>query len=341
MAGLQRRRMLARAAALAGGAALARAGAPAGGAALAALMAPSRAASPPLRLVVAYPPGGVSDEIARLLADRLAAERGAPVLVEHRPGGGGGIAMEMLSRATPDGQLLVFSAITPLTLLPRYGPVRYDPLRDIAPVAEVMSTPTLVAGTPALAAGTFQALVAQARAQPGAVRWATTGVGTTGYRVLELVSEALGLEITHIPYKGGGQSIQDGLGGQFEVMSTNVAAAQLQHVAQSRLKALAVAAPRRLAALPDTPTLAELGVPQANLASRFGVFAPGRTPRALREALNAQVNRALKATEIQARLREGHNTPGAGGVAAFEAAICAEMAQGSCLPGARFPNARK
>jgi tripartite-type tricarboxylate transporter receptor subunit TctC len=307
MAGMQRRRIV-----LAGGA-------------LATAALCSRAAAPPLRLVVAYPPGGVSDEIARLLADRLAAERGAPVLVEHRPGGGGGIAMEMLSRAAPDGQLLVFSAITPLTLLPRYGPVRYDPRRDIAPVAEVMSTPTLVAGTPALAADNFQALVAHARANPGAVRWATTGVGTTGYRVLEVIGNTLGLQVTHIPYKGGGQSIQDGLGGQFEVMSTNVAPAQLQYVAQRRLAALAVGAPRRLAALPDTPTLAELGVPQANLMSRFGVFAPGGTPRALREALNGQINRALDSAEIRARLSAGHNAAGTGRVEVFEEAICAEL----------------
>jgi tripartite-type tricarboxylate transporter receptor subunit TctC len=307
----------------------------AGGSALATATLRGHAAPVPLRLVVAYPPGGVSDEIARLLADRLAAERGSPVLVEHRPGGGGGIAMEMLSRAAPDGNLLVFSAITPLTLLPRYGPVRYDPLRDIAPVAAVMSTPTLVAGTPALAADSFQALVAHARAHAGAVRWATTGVGTTGYRVLEAISSRLGLEITHIPYKGGGQSIQDGLGGQFEVMSTNVAPAQLQHVALHRLTALAVGAPRRLQALPDTPTLAELGVPQANLMSRFGVFAPRGTSRALREALNAQVNRALKAPPIQARLREGHNAPGSDSVADFEAVICAEMTErATCRFGA-------
>lgn len=125
-----------------------------------------------------------------------------------------------------------------------------------------------------------------------------------------------------------GQSIQDGLGGQFEVMSTNVAAAPLQHVAQRRLKALAVAAPRRLAALPNTPTLAELGVPQASLASRFGLFAPGGTPRALREALNAQVNRALKSPAFQARLRSGQATPTGGTVTAPEAVICADMASG-------------
>lgn len=297
------------------------------GAALAAVGV--RAAETPLRIVVAYPTGGVSDEIARLLAERLAAERGQPVRVENRPGGGGGIAMEMLARAPADGRVLVFSALSPLTALPRQGLVRYDPLRDIAPVAAVMHTATLVAGTPVLGAGSFAQMVDLARARPGALRWATTGVGTTGHRVLEAVATTLGLDLVHIPYKGGGQSLVDGLGGQFELMSTNVAPAQLQHVAHGRLKALAVGAPQRLAALAQVPTLAELGVPKANLVSRFGLFAPGGTPRALRSALNAQVNRALQTPALQARLRAGHNEMAGGSVEDFEAAICAEMALGT------------
>lgn len=292
----------------------------------AALVAARVHAEAPLRIVVAYPTGGVSDEIARLLAERLAAERGETVLVENRPGGGGGIAMEMLARAPADGRLLVFSALSPLTALPRQGLVRYDPLRDIAPVAAVMNTATLVAGTAALEAESFAQMVALARAKPAALRWATTGVGTTGHRVLDGVATTLGLEIVHIPYKGGGQSLVDALGGQFELMSTNVAAAQLQHVAQRRLKALAVGAPQRLPALPQVPTFAELGVPKANLVSRFGLFAPGGTPRALRRILNAQVNRALQSPALQSRLREGHNDIVAGSsVGDFEAAICAEM----------------
>jgi tripartite-type tricarboxylate transporter receptor subunit TctC len=291
----------------------------------AALVAASavRGAEPPLRIVVAYPTGGVSDEIARLLAERLAAERGQPVLVENRPGGGGGIAMEMLSRAPGDGRLLVFSAISPLAM----QPLRYDPLRDIAPVAAVMSTATLVAGTSALAADSFAQMVSLARAQPGALRWATTGVGTTGHRVFEAIASALGLEMVHIPYKGGGQSLVDALGGQFELMSTNVAAAQLRLVAQRRLKALAVGAPQRLAGLPGVPTLAELGLPQANRVSRFGLFAPGSLPRASREGLNAQVRRALQSPALQALLRAGHNEIGGGSVDDFEAAVCAEMAR--------------
>jgi tripartite-type tricarboxylate transporter receptor subunit TctC len=282
-----------------------------------------RAAGVPMRIVVAYPTGGVSDEVARLLAERLAAERGQPVLVENRPGGGGGIAMEMLSRAPGDGRLLVFSAISPLAM----QPLRYDPLRDVAPVAAVMATATLVAGTSALAADTFAQMVSLARAQPGTLRWATTGVGTTGHRVFEAITSALALEMVHIPYKGGGQSLVDALGGQFELMSTNVAAAQLRLVAQRRLKALAVGAPRRLASLPGVPTLAELGVPQANRVSRFGLFAPGSMPRALREGLNAQVRRALQSPALQATLRAGHNEIGGGSVDDFEAAVCAEMAR--------------
>ncbi|HEY0821632.1 MAG TPA: tripartite tricarboxylate transporter substrate binding protein [Rhizobacter sp.] len=282
-----------------------------------------RGADAPLRIVVAYPTGGVSDEIARLLAERLAIERGQPVMVENRPGNGGGIAMEMLARAPADGRLLVFSALSPLTM----HPLRYDPLRDIAPVAAVMATATLVAGTSALPAESFAQMVALARAQPGTLRWATTGVGTTGHRVFEAIASALALQMVHIPYKGGGQSLVDALGGQFELMSTNVAATQLRLVAQQRLKALAVGAPRRLPALPAVPTLAELGVPQANLVSRFGLFAPGAAPRPWRDEVNAQVQRALRSPVLQARLRAGHNETAVGGVDPFEAAVCAELAR--------------
>jgi tripartite-type tricarboxylate transporter receptor subunit TctC len=229
----------------------------------------------------------------------------------------------MLARAPADGRLLVFSALSPLTM----QPLRYDPLRDVAPVAAVMATATLVAGTSALAADSFAQMVSLARAQPGTLRWATTGVGTTWHRVFEAIASALALQMVHIPYKGGGQSLVDGLGGHFELMSTNVAAAQLRLVAQQRLKALAVGAPQRLPALPAVPTLAELGVPQANRVSRFGLFAPGLAPRAWRDEVNAQVQRALRSPVLQARLRAGHNETAVGGVDQFETVVCAEMAR--------------
>lgn len=272
--------------------------------------------------MVAYPPGGVSDEITRAIAERLSPRLGVPVLVEHRPGAGGGTAMEMLARAAPDGHTLVFSAVSPLALLPLLGRLGYDPARDIAPVIAVMATPVLVLGTPALQADGFAAMLAQARAKPGALRWATSGLATTGHLVLEQVKLAAGVDIVHVPYKGGGQQLTDALGGQFELLSSNVGAQQIQHVRSGRLKALAVGAPARVAALPELPTLAELGQPGANLISTFGFFAPGATPAPLLQRLTAEIDAVLATPALRQRLQAVDNLP-LGGTAAEFARIVA------------------
>jgi tripartite-type tricarboxylate transporter receptor subunit TctC len=270
---------------------------------------PQRWPAGPVHLMLAYPPGGISDEITRVLADKLAARLQVPVLVEHRPGAGGAVAMDRLSRAAPDGHLLCVSAVTALTLVPHVTPVRYDPLRDIVPVAGVMATPVLVVGTPALRARTFAEMLALARQRPGQLRWATSGVGTTGHRVLQGVRAAAGVDIAHIPYKGGGSQLNDALAGQFELLSTNVAPTQLQHVKTGRYTALAVGAPARLPVLPDVPTLAEVGASQANRMSLFGVFAPGGTPAAVVDKLNAEVRAALRHADVRARLQAANNEP--------------------------------
>lgn len=270
-----------------------------------------------LRILVAYPPGGVSDDIARALAEKLSAQFGVPVFAENRAGAGGSVAMDALAKSAPDGYTLCFSAITPLTLLPYLGPVNYDPVRDIAPVASVMFTPVLVVGTPALAARTLPEMLAAARARPGGMRWATTGLGTTGHMVLEQVRKASGADITHIPYKGGGQQITDALSGQFELLSTNVGAMQLQHIRNGKFKPLAVGADKRVAVLPDVPTLAELGFAQANLVSLFGLFAPGGTPPPVLQRLNAEINKALQLPDIRKRLEAVNNVPAGGDAASF------------------------
>jgi tripartite-type tricarboxylate transporter receptor subunit TctC len=291
---------------------------------VAAATPPAWAAESALRLVVAYPPGGISDEVARALAEPLAAELGRPVRVEHRPGAGGALAMEMLARAPADGTVLVFSAASPLTLLPQLGPTSYDPQRDIAPVAAVMTTPVLVVGTPVLAATDFGGLLAAARARPGTLRWASSGLGTTGHLVLEQVCLSAGVEIVHVPYKGGGQQLSDALGGQFEALSSNVAPTPLQHVRSGRLRALAVGAAQRLPVLPAVPTLAEAGHPEANLQSLFGLFAPGATPPALVRRLNAAVRAAL--VPLQPRLLAASNLPQDGSAAEFAERIAVETA---------------
>lgn len=294
----------------------------------AALCAPARASAPwpsrPLRLLVAYAPGGVSDDITRVLAERLSQRIGMPVLVENRAGAGGSLAMAALARAPADGHTLCFSAITTLTVMPLLGPVRYDPLRDIAPVASVMSTPVLVVATPALAARDLpQAL---ARAGTDGLRWATSGLGTTGHLVMEQVRRASGVAITHVPYKGGSQQISDAVGGQFELLSTNVGTVQLGHVRTGRLQALAVGAPDRLPVLPAVQTLAEAGYARANLWSLFGLFAPAETPTELRERLNAEINAVLSEGDVRERLLGVSNLPMPDSARGFAQRIAQEAA---------------
>ena len=232
--------------------------------------------SRPIRLVVAYPPGGVSDAVARALADKLAPALGQPVVIENKAGASGSIGMDAVAKAAPDGTTLGFAAISPLALNPHLGKSPFDPAKDIVPVASVMVSPVLLLATPATDAKDFNELLARARAKPGAVRWATSGPASLGHIMLEQVKAAARVDITHVPYKGGGQQMNDALSGQFEVLSTNASGAVMQHIQAGKLRPLAVGAPARLDTLPAVPTLAELGFASANLSSLFGVFAPGR-----------------------------------------------------------------
>lgn len=273
--------------------------------------------SRPLKLVVVYPAGGVSDLVARALAAPLGALLGQPVIVEHRPGAGGAVGMAALARATPDGHTLAFSAITPLTLHPLVARVPYDPPADFLPIAGVMRTPVLVAGTPALAGRDFAAVLRGAEARPGALRWASSGVATTGHLVLAQVRRLADVDITHVPYQGGGRQLNDALAGQFEVLSTNVAPLQLQYIAARRLWPLAVGAEARLEALPRVPTLAELGFADANVDSLFGIFAPARTPLDVAQRLNRAIGEVLGGAELRRILRDAYNAPADGSMADF------------------------
>lgn len=293
----------------------------------------------PIRLIVAYPPGGLSDETARHLARGLSPALKTPVIVENRAGAGGVAAMAELARAAPDGHTLCWCAISPLVLAPLLGPVGYDPERDFVPVVAVMHTPVLVLAHPGFIARSVAEVVAAARAEPGRVRWASSGVATVGHMVLEQVRRSSGADITHVPYKGGGQQLNDALAGHFEVLSSNVAELQIQYVRQGRLKALAVGAPARLPALPEVPTLAEAGYAAANLESTFGLFAPRGTPAAVVERINREVSALLQQPALQARLAAASNRAGGGSAAEFAALIVRERGASVRLlePGASAP----
>ena len=184
----------------------------------------------PIRITVAYPPGGVADAMARLLADKLAPVLGQSVVVDNKAGASGSIGMDAVAKSAPDGSAFAFSAISPLVLNPHLGKSPFDPARDIVPVVSVIASPVLLLGTSALAAKDFRELVAAAKARPGALRWATSGPASLGHIVLEQVKAGTGVDITHIPYKGGGQQINDALGGQFEVLSVNAGPAVMGHL---------------------------------------------------------------------------------------------------------------
>ena len=280
----------------------------------------------PIKITVAYPPGGVADAMARLLADKLAPVLGQSVLVDNKAGASGSIGMDAVAKAAPDGYSFGFSAISPLVLNPHLGKSPFDAARDIAPVASVIASPVLLLGTSALAAKDFKELVAAAKARPGALRWATSGPASLGHIVLEQVKAGAGVDITHIPYKGGGQQINDALGGQFEVLSVNAGPAVLGHLKAGKLKALAVGSPARLEQLPQLPTLAELGLPAANLASVFGLFAPAGTPAAAIERLNAEVNKLLKDKDVLQKIDAADNVPTGGSAADFAKFIAGESA---------------
>ncbi len=277
----------------------------------------------PVRIVVAYPAGGVSDVVARLLADKLAGPLGQPVVIENKAGASGSIGLDAVAKAT-DGHTLGFAAISPLALNPHLGASPFDPAKDIVPVATVMYSPVLLLGTPASSARDFRDLLAQAKAKPGAIRWATSGQASLGHIMLEQVMHTSGVQMTHIPYKGGGQQMNDALSGQFEILSTNAGPAVLQHIKSGKLKALAVGAPDRLDTLPDVPTLAELGQGAANLSSLFGVFAPAGMPMAVVARLNAEINKVLALPEVRSKLDASDNVPLGGSASDFARRISLE-----------------
>jgi tripartite-type tricarboxylate transporter receptor subunit TctC len=279
----------------------------------------------PIRLIVPYPAGGVTDAVARLLADKLAAPLGSNIVIENRAGASGLIGMDVLAKAPADGHTLAFTSVSTLTITPHLGnKMPFDPGRDIAPVISFVHSPAVILATPVLAVRDFKGLLAEAKARPGAVRWSTSGQGSMGQLMLEQVKLAAKVDITHIPYRGSAQQLTDAVGGQMEVVSANITQTLMQQIRTGKLRPLAVGADARLEALPDVPTFTELGIPKANRSSTLGLFAPARTPAAVVQRLNAEINKLLAQPDVHKQLIEMGNVPAGGSSAAFVQAIADE-----------------
>jgi tripartite-type tricarboxylate transporter receptor subunit TctC len=280
----------------------------------------------PVRVIVVYPPGGVSDGVARLIAEKIGPGLGQQVVVENRGGAGGAIGMDAMAKSAPDGHTIAFGAISPLTLLPHVGKVPYDALADIVPLASVMYSPVYLLATPAFSGKDFSDVVAQAKAKPGTLRAGTSGIATLGHLMVEQLRIA-GVDLVHVPYRGGGQVVTDAAGGQFELFTANPSAGVNAMLQQGRFRLLAVAAPKRLVARPEIPTLIEAGYPDSSYTSHFGFFAPAKAPEAALQRLHAAINAALALPEIAERLAKMDNVPAPASMAEFAQIIRREYDQ--------------
>ena len=260
-----------------------------------------------IKVIVPYPTGGVSDGIIRIVAERLSTKLGQSVIVENKPGAGGTLGMDLVAKAAPDGYTFGFAAISPLTLNPHVMNVPYDALKDFIPVASVMYSPIYLLASPKFTGKSFEDVIAMSKAKPGSVTIATSGYGTVGHIMVEQMRKKSGTDLTHVPYKGGGQVATDALGGHFDLMLANPYANLNSLIEQGKLRPLAVGAPVRLTNLPEVRTFAELNYPEVNLTSLFGFFAPAKTPSAIVQKLNASVNEILKEDSIQDRVRKSEN----------------------------------
>ena len=294
-------------------------------------------AARPLRLIVAYPAGGVADNVARLLADRLGSVLDRSIVVENRAGAGGTIGMDVLAQSKPDGATLGFAAISPLTLNPYLAKVGYKPMDDIVPVASVMYSPVYLLATEAFKGKTFADAVAQAKSQPQGLTIACSGYGSVGYIMIEQLRRQTGANFIPVPYQGDSQIVTGAAGAQFDLLTINPTEAVSALLQSGKLRLVAVSAPRRLPTLPDMPTLAELGYQDANRVSLFGFFAPAAIPAEFVQRFNTEVNKLLQQPDVRDRLRKLDNIPFPGTPEQFAATIRAEyLANGKLIKEANI-----
>ncbi len=255
-----------------------------------------------IRLVVAFPPGGGTDGAARLVAEKLAAELGQAVVVENRAGAGGVIGAQSVARARPDGYTLLFGTGAELLVNPATRKTApYELLRDFVPVAEVGRVAFALVAPAASANHSLPELVAAAKARPGALNYASFGIGSTNHLIGELFLHAAGIQATHVPFQGSQQAMASLLAGDMD-FAFDTAAVVLPQIRAGKLRALATPSPRRLPLLPDVPTLQELGYDGLVTEGWMGVFAPAGTPEVIVKTLATALDKVLRAPDLQARL---------------------------------------
>jgi tripartite-type tricarboxylate transporter receptor subunit TctC len=279
----------------------------------------------PIRLIVPFAPGGVSDTSARVVADKLGQRLGQQVVVENKPGASGNIGTAMVAQAAPDGYTLLLGFDGTIVINPHvYARVPFDPIKDFAPISKIGDAALILIAHPSVPAKNLQELVAYSKVREGGLSYGSAGTGSTPHLAGELLKARTGLNMVHVPYKGGGQAMGDLVGGTLPVLYTAVAGAQ-QYVKSGKATAIAVSGASRVPTLPDVPTLVESGVPGLVSDSWVGLLAPARTPREIVDRLATELNAVVNMPDTRERLATLGIVPSGNSPEAFGKQIQADL----------------
>jgi tripartite-type tricarboxylate transporter receptor subunit TctC len=258
--------------------------------------------SHPIHLLVPFPPGGAPDMLARAVGAQLTMLWGQTVVVENKAGAGGNIATEAVARAAPDGYTCLMSSSSGLSLNPHlYKNLPYDVERDLAPVSQVASSQLVLIANPEFKAHSMQDVIRLAKENPGAINYASVGIGTVHHVAMELIQRSTGIKMTHVPYKGNTPALVDLTSGQVSLMLTSVQEAQ-QSAKSGKVRILAVTGATRVPSMPDVPTIAESGVPGFDVSVWYGVVCPAHTPEAILDKLSSGIAQGLKDPKLLEQL---------------------------------------
>jgi len=279
----------------------------------------------PLKMIIPYPPGGGNDTLGRLFAAKLGERLGQPVVVENRPGAGTLIGTEAAAKSPADGYTILLSSIATHALSPNlYSRVPYDPIKDFAPVTLLGVAPTVLVVRSDLPAKDLAEFVAAAKAKPGGFTYASGGNGTPPHINGEVFKAVAGVDLLHVPFKGGGPALVDLMAGRVDVM-LDTAASAMPHVRSGKLRALAISGPKRSPEYPDLPTFAEAGLPGYDTNAWYSVHAPAGTPPEVVRRLNAELVASLKEPDVQARFKQLTTEPVGNTPEEFAAFVKAEL----------------
>ena len=283
----------------------------------------------PVRMIVGFPPGGGTDILARIVAQKLSEAWKQQVIVENRPGASATIAAAAVARSAPDGYVLSMGQLTPNAIAPalQQAKLQYDAVKDFAPIVLVGTSPNVLVIYPGLPVRSLAELTAHAKAQPKPMTYATSGAGSLQHIAAELYRSMAGVQLVHVPFKGSGQAVVDLMAGQVD-MNFDSIPATIQHIRSGKLRALAVTSAKRAGGgLEDVPTIAESGYAGYDLTTWWGLFAPSGTPSDILERVNADTIAALKAADVRERLASLSIEPGGGSRAEFADYVRAEIAK--------------